>query len=114
MLGELAGIRLPPLPEPQDGLEIDPTRYVGTYDRLSARQIVEERDGKLWLTNVERRALVPSDPPQPAMELRPVTGDTFCFTPPESRFKSYVTFLEFGEDGRAGYLHSGRTAPRVR
>ena len=48
------------------------------------------------------------------VELLPVTETLFCWTPPRSRFRSYVTFNEFDEDGRALRIDSGtRTFPRV-
>jgi hypothetical protein len=113
VLGPLAGISLPPLAETRD-LELDPSRYLGTYERLAARQIVEERDGKLVMTSVERRPLL-GEGQQTTVELSPVTESTFSWLVPGTSFRNYLTFLEFGEDGRAGYLHSGgRTAPRVR
>jgi hypothetical protein len=113
VLGPLAGISLPPLAESRE-LELDPSRYVGTYERLAARLIVEERNGKLVLTSVERRPLL-GEGEQTVAELSPVTESTFSWLVPGTRFKNYLTFLEFGEDGRAGSLHSGgRTAPRVR
>ncbi len=50
----------------------------------------------------------------PEVELLPVTETMFCWTPPQSRFRSYVTFNEFDEDGRALRIDSGtRTFPRV-
>lgn len=114
VLGELAGLSLPPLPEPRAHLEIAPERYVGTYERLVARDVVEQRAGKLWLTQRARRPLGPP-PPERALELVPVSESLFCFTAPGSRFKNFACFLEFGDDGRAGYLHlGGRSAPRVR
>ena len=113
VLEELAGIRLPALPEPRPDLGIDATRYVGCYETLSARAVVEVRDRKLVLVTSQRRSLGPPAPDQEA-ELVPVSDSSFCFTLPESRFKNYVTFLAFDREGRAGYLHlGGRTSPRV-
>ncbi len=113
ILGELAGSGLPPLPEPNDELAVDAARYVGTYERLASRHVIEEREGRLSLTSIDRRPLGPPAP-QRSLELRPVTDSSFCFTAPESRFQTYLTFVELGADGQAGYLHlGGRTAPRV-
>ena len=114
VLGELAGVHLPSLPEPDESIRIDPARYVGTYERLMSRQVVEQREGKLMLTNIQKRGLGTALEEPVAVELHPVTEATFCFTPPIGRFKNYVTFHEFGSDGRAGYLYMGRAAPRVR
>ncbi len=113
VLEPLAGITLPPLAQPQ-AVEIDPARYTGTYERLAARFVIEERDGVLWLKGYDRRPLWDLGE-QPAEKLDPITESAFTWTVAGSRFRSYLNFVDFGEDGRARYLHMGsRTAPRVR
>ncbi len=112
VLDPLAGIALPPLPEPQD-VPVDPARYVGSYERLTARLEVSAREGRLFLQSTDRRPLE-GYPEPPEVELLPMTETMFCWTPPQSRFRSYVTFNEFDEDGRALRIDSGtRTFPRV-
>ena len=112
VLDPLVGLSLPPLAETRE-LELDLTRYQGTYERLATRHVVEERDGKLFMTSIERRPLL-GEGEQTTVELSPVTEATFSWLVPGTSFQNYLTFLEFGENGRAGYLHAGgRTAPRV-
>lgn len=115
VLGELAGIELPPLPEPAE-VAIDPARYCGTYESRSQRLIVTERDRKLSLRMIART------PPWPGAEgglgveaaLQPISDSLFCYSLPASRFRNYVTFVGFAADGRASAIHlGGRTPPRV-
>lgn len=113
ILSELAGVRLPPLPEPVDGIELDPARYEGTYQRLSQRARVEARDGELFSTVTPLRGMEALAREETA-KLAPISESAFVLQPPESRMKLTATFLEPGPDGRFGYLHQGgRTAPRV-
>jgi hypothetical protein len=112
-LGELSGITIPALPsEKSTELEID--KYEGIYDRLAARLIVETKKGKLFLTQINRRPLLPEQEQEVVTELHPVTDRVFFWIAPGSKFKNYVTFMEFGPDGRAQYLHdNGRSAKRA-
>jgi len=114
VLGELAGIQLPALLEPT-GVAIDSQRYVGTYERLAARLVVEERDGDLQLTITDRRPFVPgADQTTSTVSLEPVDASIFQYRAANSRFKNYASFEKFADDGRAAYLHlGGRTAPRI-
>jgi CubicO group peptidase (beta-lactamase class C family) len=112
VLGELAGVSLPDLPGPQS-VVITPERYVGTYERLQARVEVTAEDGELHMRAIERRSLLPG-PAETTAELHPVNDALFCWTAPGSSFRNYVTFVDFDDEGRAGYLFQGRLARRVR
>jgi CubicO group peptidase (beta-lactamase class C family) len=113
IFGELVGISLPDLPNEQS-VDLDHTRYIGTYERLASRLIVESVDDKLVMTQVNRRPLLPAQEQDVLTELRPVNESLFYWTAPGSKFKNYINFLEFGPDGSARYLHSGgRSAKRT-
>ena len=112
VFGELAGIEIPALPDEQN-IELDPARYEGIYERLAARLIVKAENGKLFLTTIERRPLLPGGRDATA-ELHPVSKNVFYWLVPGTSFRNYVNFLNFGQDGRAAYLHAGgRSARRV-
>jgi hypothetical protein len=105
-------VSLPDLPGPQS-VVITPERYVGTYERLQARVEVTAEDGELHMRAIERRSLLPG-PAETTAELHPVNDALFCWTAPGSSFRNYVTFVDFDDEGRAGYLFQGRLARRVR
>ncbi|MEN8183865.1 MAG: serine hydrolase domain-containing protein, partial [Myxococcota bacterium] len=64
VLGVLAGVSLPPLPEPDPEAEVDLERYVGRYQRLFSRTDVEIRDGGLGFTTCWLRGVGRALPPQ--------------------------------------------------
>lgn len=112
VLGALADVSLPPLAEPQERA-LDPSRYEGSYQRLSSRLDIETRDGRLWMKSTDRRPLDPELPPTPDVELHPVDEQLFCWTAPESRFRSYIHFGDSDAHGRASWLFMGRRYPRL-
>jgi CubicO group peptidase (beta-lactamase class C family) len=112
VLGTLCEIALPPIAEATD-VKIDPTRYVGSYQRLAARIEIESRDGALWVKAIDRRPLNPEAPQMPEAELHTVDEQLFTYTAPESRFRNFIYFGEPDESGRAGWAFMGRRLPRV-
>ncbi len=113
---ELAGIDLPPQPEPPEQPEpVDPRRYVGRYESR-ARKIDIEADpnGDLWrVSRLQHELADMLQQPAPERDrIVRLTGDTFI-TFGTTR---HDTFSFVGDDGtgRAAFLHSGgRAVPRV-
>lgn len=112
VLGTLAGIALPPLPEATE-LAIDPERYSGSYERLASRVEIESREGALWLKMIDRRPLTPDAPQMPDVELHAVDEQLFTFTAPQSGFRNFVSFGDSDANGRARWVFAGRRFPRV-
>jgi CubicO group peptidase (beta-lactamase class C family) len=113
---ELAGIELPPRPNPPEQPEtVDPRRYVGRYEsRTRLIDIEADRSGDLWrvvrLQNELADMLQRSEPERDRIVR--LSGDTFI----SIGKNSHDTFSFVGDDGsgRAAFLHSGgRASPRV-
>jgi hypothetical protein len=116
VLGELAGISLPPLPEPDAKLSVELARYAGRYERISSRTDVELADGKLRFTTRGLRGMMRAMPPQSGT-LEPVNERIFVarLDGDETGMPAVAVFLEPDEAGRPGYvLTGGRVNPRVR
>ncbi len=113
VFGALAGIGLPPLPEPTEGFELDPAPYVGSYEKLSARIEVELAGGELRATIYPLKVIVP-DAPLQVLALRPIDRARFVAKPAEGGIRQVMTFSGFGPEGRPGYLLAGRLHRRVR
>jgi CubicO group peptidase (beta-lactamase class C family) len=110
VLGQLAGVTVPPLPQPDASLELALEPFVGGYQRLSSSTDVELRDGRLVATTRWLRGAPRALPPQIAT-LEPVDELTFLAriegAPPAT-----VHFLEPDAKGRPLYLHAGGRANR--
>ncbi|MBW2416328.1 MAG: serine hydrolase [Deltaproteobacteria bacterium] len=116
VLGELAGISLPPLPEPDPDLALELERYTGRYERISSRTDVELIDGTLRFATRGLRGMMRAMPPQ-AGTLEPVNDRTFVarLDGDENGTPAAVVFLEPDDAGRPAYvLAGGRVNPRVR
>lgn len=112
LFSDLAGITMPPLPEPTPGFAIDSTRYAGAFQKLSARAEVDAVEGGgLKVTFLPLKVLVPGQPPQVLM-LQPIDERFFVAKPPGGGVKSVVRF-DFGPEGRVEYLFAGRLHRRV-
>ena len=117
VLGGLAGIEVPPLPEPPSpAIEVDPRRFVGRYQTVGAYyDIKQDAEGGLVVEIGSRGAL-------PGMgKQEPKTRRLIGFSPtvligrhPGQRVFWRMAFPEVGADGRAPYLYLGvRAAIRV-
>ena len=113
VIGELAGIKPPPIPKADPNLEVDLSKYCGTYQRLSVRLTVTmEKDG-LVVTTTGLRPPFNLIPPIKA-SLEPVNPELFLARSPASVVPASANFLNFDTEGIPGYLHlSGRAARRV-
>jgi hypothetical protein len=115
VLGELAGIGLPPRPEPAaTATGVDVSRHAGRYARESIELVIEERDGRLGLTMHASGPLASAlgEHDDPTMELHPVTDDVFVGRAPGDETWTPVVFFRL-EDG-SPYVHMGaRATPKV-
>jgi hypothetical protein len=105
-LAAVAGVTVPPLPEPAEGMDVDLTRFAGVYEKYSARVAVELRDGQLVATTTDLHALTRAEGQQEAT-LLPIDGHRFVAVPRGRGLRSMVTFLDPGPDGRPAYALSG-------
>jgi CubicO group peptidase (beta-lactamase class C family) len=105
-----AGITLPPLPEPNPDVTVDPARYVGTYRKLSSRTDVVEENGALVATMTQTGSI--SAPPA-VIDLQPIDDADFATVIRGTRLRGTLTFLEPGLDGRFEYVRDSRLSRRV-
>jgi CubicO group peptidase (beta-lactamase class C family) len=106
VLGRLAGVRPPPLPEPDPGLVLDLERYTGSYERLASRIDVFVEEGKLMGRVTSLRPIFPMPDPPP-IALAPIDEHRFLVRLPPSGLPAVAGALEFDERGRAGYVLAG-------
>ena len=115
ILGELAGIQLPPRPQPNpDATGLDLDRYVGRYARESV-EITIARAGdhltaQLKSTGPLASALASDDPPP--LDVLPVDDRVFVTRQPGD--ESWTPLVFFTLDDGSSYLHFGaRATPKV-
>jgi CubicO group peptidase (beta-lactamase class C family) len=109
----LANVRMPRVPQPADPPPDLPLEdYAGTYERLGVQLNVTVEDGQLLMRTRLSGPIAEfqGDQEQPARYLRPVDRELFYLA--EDGDEGLVSFLEF-EQGRPGYLFTGRAARRV-
>jgi hypothetical protein len=114
IFADLAGVAMPrPLSPPEQPVDVDAQRYVGTYERASARmQVRVDESGPVLRTEVTGplAALIPD--PVEEFALVPVREDVFVLRAPETETWTPVTFYAL-PDGTE-YVHFGaRATPRV-
>lgn len=115
ILSELGLVTIPPLPEPDPGIALDPSRYVGVYERPGATFQVTADDGRLELTvdldpmHAEFMGL----PERITYDLLPIT-ETHFLMPPVGPLQDPQTVAIYDfQDGIAQYLHTNsRVHPR--
>ena len=112
VLDPLTSIAVPPLPE-ATGHTIDPSRYLGVYERLAHRMVIELRGDELWMSAIELRPFNPEAPEAPEAQLHPVDDHLFVYTTPDSGFRNQLSFGDPDEDGRFTWAFMGRRLPRV-
>ena len=111
---DLAGIEMPPRPQPlpeQPALDLE--RYVGTYERVSYRLEIEERDGKLVGTSTYTGSLAELVPETTEEHLLEAAGpDIFVYRDEGAETWTPLVFFDLADGRRA--IHSGaRATPRV-
>ncbi|MCX4850715.1 serine hydrolase [Streptomyces sp. NBC_00893] len=115
LLDELAGVKLPALPEPNPAAApADLSRYVGEYSSMVADTVVTAEDGKLWIERTPKGIFAELGGAPPAKEeLLPYLGDTFVANVPQVP-GVYMAHAFVGDDGtgRAQFLHTGRADRR--
>ncbi|MEE1766770.1 serine hydrolase [Streptomyces sp. JV185] len=116
LLDELAGVKLPALPQPNPvDVQADLSRYVGAYSSMVADTVVTAEDGKLWIKRSPKGIFAQLSGAPPAKEeLLPYLDDTFVANLPEAP-GTYMAHAFVGDDGtgRAQFLHTGRADRRV-
>ncbi|MER7860368.1 serine hydrolase [Amycolatopsis japonica] len=115
LMHELAGITVPPLPEPDTAaVPADLSRYVGEYSSRVVSTVVTEEGGRLWLRRTPKGEFAELDEPSGTVELLPWHGETFVAVVPELP-GAYMPHEFVGDDGtgRARFLHTGRADRRV-
>ena len=116
VLAEVAGVTVPPLPEPPaTPVKLDLARYAGAYERLASRYDLQVEDGRLVGTITLSGPLVELVPdPVTKISMVPVDETTFLVYAEGEPEPAPGVFYAF-EDGLPQYLHSGaRANPRAR
>lgn len=110
LLGELAGIAMPPRPVPPDKqFEVDPARYVGRYVREGAELVVAPSGDGLQLSVRTTGPLADSRPATPPRRLRALNEEILLGRAPGERAWTPLAFFDL--DGER-YLHFGARATR--
>jgi CubicO group peptidase (beta-lactamase class C family) len=115
ILTGLGTATIPALPTPDTTLNLDPSRYVGVYERPGARFEVTAEDTKLNLTVFRdpMQAEFLRKPDRTRYELLPVS-ETHFLMPPADPLEDTQTVAIYGfTHGKARYLHTNcRVHPR--
>jgi CubicO group peptidase (beta-lactamase class C family) len=115
LLSELAGVTLPPLPEPpSDPPRIDASRFVGTYSTQVLDMVVsQDEDGRIWVDQIPKGIIAEMGQQPERSELVYYAEDSLI--PREADRGMYMPHAFVGDDGHghARYLHVGRAIPRV-
>ncbi|MFJ8818680.1 serine hydrolase domain-containing protein [Amycolatopsis thermoflava] len=113
LLPELAGIALPPLPEPPaDPLPVDARRYLGTYSsEVADLTVTQDDDGRLWLDQRPKGLLAELGEAE-RTELVRLDDDVLIPRTPTHGVHLPHVFVGDDGDGRAAYVHSGRATRR--
>ncbi|PRX46909.1 dipeptidyl aminopeptidase/acylaminoacyl peptidase [Prauserella shujinwangii] len=115
IFAELAGADMPaPFAPPAEPVPVDVTPHVGTYERASVRQEVEDTPGGPVLRTVITGPLAELVPdPVEEYPMTPVAPGVFAVRPGDGQTWTPVTFYELS--GGERYLHFGvRATPKVR
>ena len=117
VFGTLAGVSMPPLPEPAaaQAADLDLGRYAGRYERTSRRMDVSVRDGRLrmLLTGTgELATLTEAQPEELTLYPADATGVNFVCQTHEHEPWVPVSFGHLA-DSRPYLFAGGRVTPRV-
>jgi CubicO group peptidase (beta-lactamase class C family) len=117
ILTEVGAVTIPPLPEPDPELALDPSRYVGVYERPGTAFVVtaEDRRLKLTLDLNPMQAEFMGLPDRTTYDLLPISYTHFLM-PPVGELEDPQTVAIYNfVDGVAQYLHTNsRVHPRTR
>jgi len=112
ILAELNLVTIPPLPEPDPGLSLDPGRYAGVYERLGSRYEVSE-DLRLTFHLDPMHADFLGKPAKIEYELLPISETHFLMPPTDELEDPQTVAIYDFQDGAARYLHTNcRVNPR--
>jgi hypothetical protein len=117
ILAELGKVTIPDLPQADLTLRLQPSRYVGVYQRPGVRYEVTDADGMLLLTHVldPFQAQVLGKPDRITHELLPI-DETHFLVPSDNPLEDTQTAAIYDlKEGVAQYLHiNARGIPRAR
>lgn len=115
VLGELAGIELPPLPAPPDQpRRIDAGRYVGTYSsQVVDLGVSQDGDGRIWVEQTPKGLFAELGGQPERREVVHYQDDTLISLHPQDGLHMLHAFVGDDGTGRARYLHMGRAVPRA-
>lgn len=109
-----AGIKLPDMPVASEGVEVEMSRFVGTYERLNERTEIEVTNGDLVASIEYGGVLKEINAPVRRKRLRPIDDKTFLIRKPGAQADLAFIFFDFDDARRPRYLHSeGRVSRRV-
>ncbi|ALG09825.1 serine hydrolase domain-containing protein [Kibdelosporangium phytohabitans] len=114
VLGDLAGVEVPSLPEPNAAESpADPSRYVGEYSSQVADIVVsQDDDGGLWLERTPKGIFADLAKPE-KNRLLGYKGDTLVAENGTLGLHMPHAFVGDDGNGRALYVHTGRADRRV-
>ncbi|HEX5402200.1 MAG TPA: serine hydrolase, partial [Pseudonocardiaceae bacterium] len=109
-LRELAGVELPPLPEPVAGATVaGASRYLGRYSSAVADTAVsQDSDGRIWADWTPKGLYAQLGGQPERNELVPLRGDTLASAEKRNGRHQLFTFVGADEDGHALFRHTGR------
>lgn len=107
VLGRLAGVSLPEVPEPDPAAPRDDSLYAGRWERRAAALEIARDGGRLILHQHWRHAALPGAPDAPPLPLEVIRPDALLLRVPPSGAKVPVVFLEPDASGRPTYLQLG-------
>jgi CubicO group peptidase (beta-lactamase class C family) len=115
IFSELAGITLPPPPEPpSDPPRIDASRYVGTYSAQVLDMVVsQDAEGRVWVDQIPKGIIAEMGQQPERNELVYYAEGSLISNVADRGM--YMPHAFVGDDGHghAQYLHVGRAIPRV-
>ncbi|WP_448004245.1 serine hydrolase domain-containing protein [Agromyces bauzanensis] len=108
ILTDLGTVTLPPPPEPDPTLALDPARYVGSYERPGTRFEVTAERGRLHLSlEVDpMHAAIMDLPDRITHDLLPISDTHFRMPPATPLEEPQTAALYDLHDGHARYLHT--------
>jgi CubicO group peptidase (beta-lactamase class C family) len=108
VLTELGTVTIPPLPQPDPALALDPARYVGLYERPGTRFEVTAEHGRLSLSqDVDpMQAAIMGLPNRITHDLLPISGTHFLIPPATPLEEPQTAAIYDFDEGHARYLHT--------
>jgi CubicO group peptidase (beta-lactamase class C family) len=115
VLRELAGIRMPPPPEPPaEPRPVDPHPYTGGYqNRVVRYDVGADGPGRLWLSTTRRGAFAELGAPVERFDIVRLAGDTFISVEPQYGEHVTLAFADPDPAGRCRLLYLSRAVPRT-